>query len=160
MYLKSLRLTDFAGIRSAELPLIEPGLNIIVGDNEAGKSTLLTALRAAFFQKHRAGGEAVKALGPYGRQARPEVEVGFEIDGTSYTLTKAFLQRPAAELVWAGGTAVGRRGGGASCRAVPLHPSGRGRTETRQAPGRLRPVVGRAGAVERRPRRRCRAGTR
>ncbi|MEF2553409.1 AAA family ATPase [Aurantimonas sp. A2-1-M11] len=107
MYLKSLRLTDFAGIRSAELPLIEPGLNVIVGDNEAGKSTLLTALRAAFFQKHRAGGEAARALGPYDRQARPEVEVCFEIADTTYTLTKAFLQRPAAELSWAGGSLSG-----------------------------------------------------
>ncbi len=107
MYLKSLKLADFAGIPSADLGTFEPGLTVIVGDNEAGKSTLLTALRAAFFQKHRASGEAVKALSPYLASGRPSVELGFDIDGTAYTLKKAFLQRPMAELVWSGGSLSG-----------------------------------------------------
>ncbi|MEC5290729.1 AAA family ATPase [Aurantimonas sp. C2-6-R+9] len=107
MYLKSLQLTDFAGVGSVDLPRFEPGLNVVVGDNEAGKSTLLTALRAAFFQKHRAGGEAVKMLAPYNRQARPEVAVEFDIDGTAYTLRKAFVQRPSADLSWPGGSLSG-----------------------------------------------------
>ncbi|WP_203565964.1 AAA family ATPase [Aurantimonas aggregata] len=107
MYLRSLKLTDFAGISSAELTLFEPGLNVIVGDNEAGKSTLLTALRAAFFQRHRATGEAVKALAPYQRQARPEIHVDFKLADTVYSLRKAFLQRPEAELTWPGGSLTG-----------------------------------------------------
>ncbi|WP_206454900.1 AAA family ATPase [Aurantimonas marina] len=107
MYLRSLKLTDFAGVGSVNLPNFEPGLNVVVGDNEAGKSTLLTALRAAFFQKHRAGGEAVKMLAPYNRQARPEVAVEFDIDGTAYTLRKAFVQRPSADLSWPGGSLSG-----------------------------------------------------
>ncbi|MEH6718996.1 MAG: AAA family ATPase [Aurantimonas endophytica] len=107
MYLRSLKLTDFAGISSAELTLFEPGLNVIVGDNEAGKSTLLTALRAVFFQRHRATGEAVKALAPYQRQARPEIHVDFKLADTVYSLRKAFLQRPEAELTWPGGSLTG-----------------------------------------------------
>lgn len=107
MYLRSLKLTDFAGVGSVDLPRFEPGLNVVVGDNEAGKSTLLTALRTAFFQKHRAGGEAVKMLAPYNRQARPEVVVEFDVDGTAYTLRKAFVQRPSADLSWPGGSLSG-----------------------------------------------------
>jgi hypothetical protein len=107
MYLRSLKLADFAGVASAELELFEPGLNVIVGDNEAGKSTLLTALRAAFFQRHRATGEAVKALAPYQRQARPEISVDFDLDGTVYSLRKAFLQKPEAALTWPGGSLTG-----------------------------------------------------
>ena len=107
MYLKSLKLADFAGIASADLGPFEPGLTVIVGDNEAGKSTLLTALRAAFFQKHRASGEAVKALSPYLAGGRPCVELAFAIEGVDYALRKAFLQRPMAELAWPGGSLSG-----------------------------------------------------
>ena len=107
MYLKSLKVTDFAGIAQAELAPFEPGLNVVVGNNEAGKSTLLAALRAAFFLKHRAGGEAVKALAPYRGEGRPEVTVAFELGGRDYALSKAFLQRTSAELSWSGGRLSG-----------------------------------------------------
>lgn len=107
MYLRSIKLNDFAGIGSADLQLFEPGLNVIVGDNEAGKSTLLTALRAAFFQRHRATGATVEALAPYKSKGRPEIQVDFDIAGTVYSLRKAFLQRPEAELTWPGGSLTG-----------------------------------------------------
>ena len=107
MYLTSLSLKDFAGLGAVTLEGFEPGLNVIVGDNEAGKSTLLVALRAAFFQKHRAGGEAVKALAPYGKTVRPEIRVDFTTGGTAYSLSKGFLQRPEAGLSWPGGALSG-----------------------------------------------------
>ncbi|WAJ26626.1 AAA family ATPase [Antarcticirhabdus aurantiaca] len=103
MYLKSLRMRDFAGVAEREVPLFAPGLNVVVGDNEAGKSTLLTALRAALFQKHRGTSEAVKALSPYGRIARPEISIEFETGGTAYRLSKAFIQKQSALLEWTGG---------------------------------------------------------
>ncbi|RIY01323.1 hypothetical protein D3218_08120 [Aureimonas flava] len=107
MYLRALTLREFAGVSSLVLDRFESGLNVIVGDNEAGKSTVLAALRAAFFQKHRSSGEATRALVPYGRQARPEVEVAFSLGGTDYRLRKAFLQKPEAELSWSGGRLQG-----------------------------------------------------
>ncbi len=71
MYLRALTLREFAGVSSLALDSFEDGLNVIVGDNEAGKSTVLTALRAAFFQKHRSSGEATRALVPYGGKCGP-----------------------------------------------------------------------------------------
>ena len=107
MYLKTLTVTDFAGLVKTEIGVLEPGLNIIVGDNEVGKSTLLAALRAAFFQRHRASGEAVKAFAPYHGAGRPFVSLDFELGETLYSLSKAFLQKPSAELSWSGGQMSG-----------------------------------------------------
>ncbi len=45
MYLRSLTLREFAGVSQLTLDRFEDGLNVVVGDNEAGKSTVLTALR-------------------------------------------------------------------------------------------------------------------
>ncbi|MAU97517.1 MAG: hypothetical protein CMP81_16790 [Fulvimarina sp.] len=99
MYLKSLRVSEFASILRADLEGFDPGLNVVVGDNEAGKSTLLKALRAAFFQKYRGRGEAVEAFLPYGGEGRrPTVSVAFSHGGADYRLTKSFLTRAAAEL--------------------------------------------------------------
>ena len=50
-----------------ELAAIQPGLNIFSGANEAGKSTLVRAIRAAFFERHRS--TSVDDLRPYGPTA-------------------------------------------------------------------------------------------
>ncbi len=48
MIIKSVKLTPFAGISNRE-QTFAPGLNVILGPNEAGKSTLVNAIFAALF---------------------------------------------------------------------------------------------------------------
>ncbi|MFD2235968.1 AAA family ATPase [Aureimonas populi] len=107
MLLHSIRVRDLAGLGDVCIEGLEPGLTVLVGDNEAGKSTILTALRAALFHRHGSGSRFVKNLAPYGRQVRPEIDLEFELGQTRYRLEKRFLQKPEARLVWPGGELIG-----------------------------------------------------
>lgn len=66
------------------------GLTVISGDNEDGKSTLLEALKTAFFLKHNAGGEARDAIQPLAGDAVPMVAVAFRLGADAYRLEKRF----------------------------------------------------------------------
>ena len=77
---------------------IGDGLNIVVGPNEMGKSTLLDALRAALFEKYSSGAQPIKALQNDRNQAAPVVEVVFEIDEGIYRIRKRFVKKPYAHL--------------------------------------------------------------
>ncbi len=87
---------------------MQPGINVIAGDNEEGKSTLLTALRSAFFLKHTTTGQSVENLVPYGSNVRPEVMVEFDLDSGSYSVLKTFCTKPfIARLKTPGGVVEG-----------------------------------------------------
>ena len=78
---------------------LEPGITVIVGDNEEGKSTLLKALQSAFFDRHNLTGQGVEQMMPFGAKGvRPWIEVGFQVGGNGYRLEKAFGRNPAASL--------------------------------------------------------------
>lgn len=79
------------------------GLTVVAGDNEEGKSTVLKAIQAVLFDRHGLTGEAAAAMLPFQQKVRPEITIAFDLDGTSYTLRKAFCQRPEAELSSPGG---------------------------------------------------------
>lgn len=80
-----------------ELAGLEPGLNIVTGPNEAGKSTLVRAIRAAFFERHRS--TAVEDLRPWGDgAAAPTIELDFRLDALSGQLAKSFLGRKRCTL--------------------------------------------------------------
>lgn len=91
---------------SLVIPTFEPGLNVIAGPNEAGKSTLVRAIRAAFFERYRSG--SVEDLLPNGEtpsSASPTVEIAFEVGGTTYVLKKTFFNKKRCTLS-AGATAL------------------------------------------------------
>ena len=77
---------------------IDDGITLLVGDNEEGKSTVLAALQTVLFEKHTVGGAVAAAMLPYGSKVRPEISIEFDHDGVHYRLSKAFCQKPMAEL--------------------------------------------------------------
>lgn len=78
---------------------IDDGLNVVVGPNEMGKSTLLDALRAALFEKYSSKAQAITALQNDRNQAAPVVELAFEVDDGIYRIRKRFVKKPYAHLL-------------------------------------------------------------
>ncbi|MBJ6138850.1 AAA family ATPase [Marinobacter litoralis] len=99
MKLQSLRIEQLRQFRNPfVLNNLQPGLNLIHGPNESGKSTLVRAIRAAFFERYRS--TAVDDLRPWGDSAAaPAVTLEFEHQGEAWRLTKSFLQRKRCDLI-------------------------------------------------------------
>ena len=101
MIVQRLRVNPFGFFADREVQFAS-GLNVIVGPNEAGKSTLFSALRSSLlrtklqkieFSRHierflpAAGGDAVR------------VELQFAVDESVYVLRRRWGPQPASEMV-------------------------------------------------------------
>jgi len=87
------------------------GINLLEAPNEAGKSTLLEALRMAFFDKHNLTGREIQEIVPWGKRVSPCVEVEFLSNGRDYKIVKQFVEKPFSQLyidgeLYAEGTAA------------------------------------------------------
>jgi energy-coupling factor transporter ATP-binding protein EcfA2 len=93
-----LRVENVRRFRApVELRELEPGLNLFTGPNEAGKSTLVAAIRAAFFERNRS--KAGEALLPWDApSASPDIEIDFRIGDTVCRLHKRFMRANCCEL--------------------------------------------------------------
>lgn len=98
MKLSRIRIEQLKQFRQPlEIQDLDPGINLFAGPNEAGKSTIVLAIRAAFFERHRSG--SVDELRPWGdSSASPTVEIDFAIGEANYRLKKSFLNRKRCEL--------------------------------------------------------------
>lgn len=98
LQLTRLRVEQFRQFRQPfVLPDLQPGLNLFTGANEAGKSTLVRAIRAAFFERHRSS--TVDDLRPWSEPAAaPTVELDFVLDGAPGRLVKTFLKNKRCSL--------------------------------------------------------------
>lgn len=74
------------------------GINVISGRNEAGKSTLVEALRAALFERHDGRNQKLRALQTRGTRNPPEVWVELDIGGERVSVHKRFLEDRLAEV--------------------------------------------------------------
>ena len=98
MKLKRLRIENFKRFRAPlELGNFADGLNLFVAPNEAGKSTVAEAIRAAFFERYKSN--SVSGLRPWSdSSATPSVEIEFELGGKPARLSKAFLGKKRCQL--------------------------------------------------------------
>ena len=85
---------------------LSDGLNLVVGPNELGKSTLLDALRAVLFERYSSRARPIIALQNDRSDMAPVVELVFEINGGEYTLTKRFVKSAYAKLQCPDGTTL------------------------------------------------------
>ncbi len=76
---------------------IGPGLNVLAGANELGKSTLLRSLTALFVDQHRTTRQAIRDLRPYAGGA-PFIACSFELAGHDWRLEKRYLSAHRALL--------------------------------------------------------------
>ena len=107
MRLRRLSVNQFKRFTvPTQLGELGDGLNLVVGPNELGKSTMLDALRAVLFERYSSRARPIMSLQNDRSGAAPVVELVFEVDGAEYTLTKRFvrnayarLKRPAGSLL-------------------------------------------------------------
>ncbi|MEO1205582.1 MAG: AAA family ATPase [Pseudomonadota bacterium] len=108
MRLRALRVADVGGfVEPVALEGFSGRLDLLLGPNETGKSTLFRALQAVFFQKHSAKGKFLTRLTPV-RGGTPLIEADFEIGGGNWRVTKQFGSGKTAMLQAVGGGASWR----------------------------------------------------
>lgn len=99
MKLRSLSVNQFRKFTApTRLENLSDGLNLVIGPNEMGKSTLLAALRAVLFERHGSRAGVIRSFRNDRSGNAPVVEACFEIDGGEYTIAKRFLSSPYARL--------------------------------------------------------------
>ena len=87
MRLQSIRVENFRRVRRAQLSL-EPGINVLYGPNDLGKSTIAEAIRAAFLIQ--VSSTEAKKFVPWNSDLIPFVQIVFDVSDHTYQLTKTF----------------------------------------------------------------------
>ncbi|MXW40250.1 MAG: hypothetical protein F4Z75_03685 [Synechococcus sp. SB0668_bin_15] len=100
MQIESFAVRDFRKLtEQVSVQGLQPGITVIAGDNEEGKSTLLRALQSGFFDRYKLSGKSLEQMMPFGAQGvSPRVEVDFQLAGTGYRLSKGFGRNAIAKL--------------------------------------------------------------
>lgn len=98
MKLRSIRVEQLRQFRQAVcIEDLADGINLFTGPNESGKSTLVRAIRAAFFERHKSA--SVEDLQPWGdSSAAPRVTLEFDWGGERWRLVKSFLRQKRCDL--------------------------------------------------------------
>ncbi|TCM04525.1 ATP-binding protein [Sphingomonas sp. PP-CC-3G-468] len=106
--IRRIALSNFRKFRDPfVLDGLTDGLNVIIEPNETGKSTLLEAMRAAFFIRHNTANRLARSYAPHGEAVAPQIEIGFEARGEEWQVSKRFLKSASVEVRGPNGRAQG-----------------------------------------------------
>ncbi|TCP85022.1 DNA repair exonuclease SbcCD ATPase subunit [Sphingomonas sp. PP-CE-1A-559] len=106
--IRRIALSNFRKFRDPfVLDGLTDGLNVIIEPNETGKSTLLEAMRAAFFIRHNTANRLARSYAPHGEAVAPQIEIGFEARGEEWQVNKRFLKGASVEVRGPNGRAQG-----------------------------------------------------
>ncbi|HYE77649.1 MAG TPA: AAA family ATPase [bacterium] len=81
-----------------ELDGLGLGAHLIYAPNESGKSTLITAIARAFFDRYNTRDRDIEALRPWGTKLSPQITLEFDAAGKTYKLEKGFLDSARSDL--------------------------------------------------------------
>ena len=98
MILEEITIKNWRGYREPHTFHFQEGINLVVGRNEVGKSTIFEAMTRAFFDRFNSNSKEIRAIQPLGSSLGPEVTVHFRAGGKRYKVIKRFLQDPRSEL--------------------------------------------------------------
>ena len=105
MTIDSVSIEQYAGIRDVEKSFA-PGMNVLLGDNEAGKSTLISAVfnaltKSVKLDKHkRSDSSFIETAFPSGGAGDTvDAEIEFSADGKKYKLEKVWDKSGADSVV-------------------------------------------------------------
>ncbi len=108
MILRKVTLNPFGGLTDMRVEF-GPGLNVITGRNEAGKSTLFSAIQKVLFTKTNLGKKeyekAIKSCIPIGGDTC-HVELEFDAKGSTCTIKRSWGATKGTVFVVEGGAAV------------------------------------------------------
>mgnify|MGYP001190247540 CR=1 FL=1 len=103
MIIEEITLRNWRSYREPHTFRFGEGFNLLVGRNEAGKSTLFEAFTRVLFDRHNSRTEEIRLIQPLGSSLGPEATIVFRVNGDRYRVWKRFLQNPAAEFfTWRG----------------------------------------------------------
>lgn len=99
LHLRRIAIDNFRKFRRPiVIDGLTDGLNILIEPNETGKSTLLEALRAAFFVRYSTKSQLAQSYAPHGDAVGPLIEAEFEVAGIPWKVTKRFLKSAMVEV--------------------------------------------------------------
>lgn len=91
MKIRRVEATNFRKfVGTVRVDGIGDGLNVLVGPNEMGKSTLMEAINGVVFQKANSQNKEAKSFQHLFDKTVPEVSLGFDLGGKSWTVKKRF----------------------------------------------------------------------
>ena len=101
MILRELKLAPFAGLIDLQV-VFQGGLNVVLGPNEAGKSTLVHALKMALFMPtqydKKVYDQKIRPFLPLSGGDTVEVELTFSVKGEPYRLKRSWGSRKESRL--------------------------------------------------------------
>jgi DNA repair exonuclease SbcCD ATPase subunit len=90
MHIQRIKLRNWRNIAALDLSL-SPGINLIYGPNETGKSTIIEAIRMGLAGNAGGGGKEYRELIPWGSKVKAAVELDIQAaDRTLYRICKSF----------------------------------------------------------------------
>ncbi|REJ86242.1 MAG: hypothetical protein DWQ36_09800 [Acidobacteria bacterium] len=101
MILEEVRLRNWRGVRGEDgerAARFQPGLNLLVGPNESGKSSLLEAVLRGLLDRHGSRTVDLRRVRPWGSSLAPEVRLVLHAGGQRLRVEKRFLSDPFARV--------------------------------------------------------------
>ena len=101
MYLQEIEIHNWRGLTHQHLKLT-PGINIIHGPNESGKSSLRQAIWAALTKNPTSKAKDALSARTWASSSNPKVRVDFHLDGDDWSVQKTFLSTVGSRLLKGG----------------------------------------------------------